>query len=627
MVTVLDVLKSEVKKTKCMAVAAKMACQFSEDGKYFAQITSEGKVKIWNTQTNAFEQEFTPDYHLTSSCTCLHFMSLNATSKLGSPRKKKRRESINETNTHIVFGTSSGRLLIYSLLKGDVDCIIDSATSQHINCLSSNKNEYIYSGTDNNVLVWNFYKKNLSSKWPTGNDKVVAILAIPDSDRLLTASKCIKLWSINSQEVIKTYTGHSSLITLLHYIHPVRSTSDAYVISGSKGDRLLSCWNLNEEIDGKNAIASFLMEDIVNHLSVNVAQDGSTHIAATVRSGVVHVYQYTLNGKCSKPIKPKTTVQIVADSQQNGTVSPIHIAAATYRDAETLCICYGTSITQIFEDVKVSAYKKLQCLLRENVLKPNVSKENQISKLRTPVVGNDVHYLSSQSSTISTKRKNDGQQEVPMEKRLENLMVNESDSNEKVPRANNFAKLLIQGLHSKDKSILQTVLLKKDEQLIKNTIKRLPIDVIPPLFEELTKLIQGKTLSRRIGLMWVKNLILINTSLLMTNPNLSTIFGDILRTIEAGLALQAPRNQLMGRLELLVSQINNISKQESQDYEPALVFNDKVSSDSDNDEMEFEEHSSSENEWEEQSSGEEDPDNVKMNETDDQNESDEAMSS
>lgn len=63
-----------------------------------------------------------------------------------------------------------------------------------------------------------------------------------------------------------------------------------------QGDRLLSCWSLSSNGSTKNAVASFMMEDIVQNVSVNVASDGSTNLAATVRSGVVHVYRHTLNG-------------------------------------------------------------------------------------------------------------------------------------------------------------------------------------------------------------------------------------------------------------------------------------------------------------------------------------------
>lgn len=55
--------------------------------------------------------------------------------------------------------------------------------------------------------------------------------------------------------------------------------------------------------------------------------------------------------KSNKPIKPKTTVQVVSDSANEETVTPIHITAASYRSAESLCICYGSAVVQTFEDI------------------------------------------------------------------------------------------------------------------------------------------------------------------------------------------------------------------------------------------------------------------------------------
>lgn len=51
-----------------------MASQFSRDGKYYAQLTSDGKLKVWDTTSGTFEQEFLPNFHLASPCTCLHFI-------------------------------------------------------------------------------------------------------------------------------------------------------------------------------------------------------------------------------------------------------------------------------------------------------------------------------------------------------------------------------------------------------------------------------------------------------------------------------------------------------------------------------------------------------------------------
>lgn len=47
---------------------------FSPDIKYYASITAEGKLKIWDTENNALKQEFTPNLHLSSQCTCLQWI-------------------------------------------------------------------------------------------------------------------------------------------------------------------------------------------------------------------------------------------------------------------------------------------------------------------------------------------------------------------------------------------------------------------------------------------------------------------------------------------------------------------------------------------------------------------------
>lgn len=73
-----------------------MASRFSKDGKYFAQLSQEGKLKIWATATSSFEQEFTPDFHLTSPCTCLHFLHEEQKTQV-TTHSKARGSAINQS--------------------------------------------------------------------------------------------------------------------------------------------------------------------------------------------------------------------------------------------------------------------------------------------------------------------------------------------------------------------------------------------------------------------------------------------------------------------------------------------------------------------------------------------------
>lgn len=138
--------------------------------------------------------------------------------------------------------------------------------------------------------------------------------------------------------------------------------------------------------------------------------------------------------------------------------------------------------------------QKLHCIVRKDPRILGKAHSAEPSKVQTPIVKNDVHYVTPYTSSTTSKRKNRaGQIEVPMEQRLENLQLNKLETSSKVPRVDNVAQLLVQGLHSNDKNILRSVLNNQDVGVIKNTVKRLPMSVIVPLIKELTKLVQGKT--------------------------------------------------------------------------------------------------------------------------------------
>ncbi|XP_056630319.1 WD repeat-containing protein 43 [Diorhabda sublineata] len=600
-----------------------MASRFSEDGKYFARLSVDGKLKIWNACSNTFEQEFTPDFHLNSPCTCLHFIqNLSVKYKAGSPKKKKRSDSESNVNPKVLLGTTSGVLLLYSITNAGLECTLNSETNQSINCLSTVDSNVVYSGSDQDVLVWNLDKKKIVNKWKVGNERVTAVLAIPDSNQLLTAVKNIKLWDTDAKEILRTFTGHKSEIMFLHYLIP-QTKGDSYFISGSKGDRTLNCWSLNSSSSNKNATTTFLMEDIVQNISLNFDNNGATQIAVTVRTGVVHIYRHTLNGKSDKPLKPKTTIQVVKQDtgQTAEMVTPIRIAGAFFIDSETICIGHGSEILLTFENISIITTKKLNCIVRQDPHKLKSSTQDHVTKIITPVINDSVHYLTPATSSVSTaKRKSDGTLEVPMEKRLENLTLGKAEGN-KVPKADNVAQLLIQGLHSKDKNILKTVLYQKDEEIIRNTVKRLPITTFVPFVQELTSYIQGKTLSSQIGSVWLKYILQIHSGILMSNPELPELLSSMLGSIQNRLSLWIPLNRLKGRLDLLLPQVTGLPQQDACENQiPLLVYNDRDTSDSEEEDIQMDGQSESGSEWEEESDLEQMEENnidEKLSESDD----------
>lgn len=72
-------------------------------------------------------------------------------------------------------------------------------------------------------------------------------------------------------------------------------------------------------------------------------------------------------------------------------------------------------------------------------------------------------------------------------------MNTETSTPGKTPiKGDNMVQLLMQGLQSKEKDILNHVLFTKKESVIRNTVAKLPVQAIIPLLRELNVMIQGK---------------------------------------------------------------------------------------------------------------------------------------
>lgn len=62
--------------------------EYSENGKFFASLNVEGKLRIWDTETSEYQKEFVPNYHLNAPFTCFTWITVNGS--IG-PRKVKIR--------------------------------------------------------------------------------------------------------------------------------------------------------------------------------------------------------------------------------------------------------------------------------------------------------------------------------------------------------------------------------------------------------------------------------------------------------------------------------------------------------------------------------------------------------
>ena len=110
---------------------------------------------------------------------------------------------------------------------------------------------------------------------------------------------------------------------------------------------------------------------------------------------------------------------------------------------------------------------------------------------------NYCHLTAATSNRVGgTKRKNSESNKTDAMSVADRIKLLSHDQNQKStpPRTDSVLQLLLQGLNSKDKRILESVLERVDEELINDTVKRLPLEAILPLLETLHHYIQVRSI-------------------------------------------------------------------------------------------------------------------------------------
>ncbi|GMK55962.1 hypothetical protein CspeluHIS016_0210180 [Cutaneotrichosporon spelunceum] len=136
--------------------------------------------------------------------------------------------------------------------------------------------------------------------------------------------------------------------------------------------------------------------------------------------------------------------------------------------------------------------------------------------------------------------------------------------------AASLTRLLVQALHTSDPALLTLCLSHRDPVLIRNTVRKLPVDLSLPLVKAcVERLGQGKGAHRRGGgrggmqneqqgrgtVEWVKGVLIERGHILMTIPSLPAQLAQLSNLLASRMELYQPLISLSGRLDLALSQI------------------------------------------------------------------------
>ncbi|EPZ32405.1 hypothetical protein O9G_001307 [Rozella allomycis CSF55] len=321
------------------------------------------------------------------------------------------------------------------------------------------------------------------------------------------------------------------------------------VLASSEESRFMYCWNLtNKEEKNFSINEEIKASQMINSFFVGLSSSGS-----------VHVYE---------KMKEKATVSIISENDKEKI--KIHAVTLLFGEDDVFIeIVRGNHLKPVFERLNISGMKgsiNLSRFVAQGVLLNAKGKEVKNVNKKAAVSG--PADFAMEGSKVENEQVGD----------LINLPKTESTS--KVPKADSMTRMLVQALHTTDHQLLEQVLQVGDSVLIENTIKKLPTHFVIPFLEQVVKRFEDKHTRGLVLLSWIKCLITIHLSYLVSVKGLKNKIKSLYKAIDTRLSIFQDVLQLAGRLDLVVHQITKKSNANENNVDNAQVtYNEDDESD------------------------------------------------
>lgn len=500
---------------------------FSESGRYYAEISVNGKVNVWDTNAGDLRHTYSPSGHLNLSVTCVKWIQTDNTDVL-------------------CVGTQKGFVEFYNVASGSVLSKINTC-SKSVQCMYR-LGQYLFVGSDDGHVVKFDLKTNII-EYKKKISKMCALAVLPDQ-RVLTASREIKLWNFQSGELVHKFTGHKNEVRFLHIIE----ADKCYLLSSAR-DRFINIWSLSDL--KPDPLASFVADDNISSIYVQNKRNNIT-VTVTTESGTLHVYEHVLNGCVAHPLKPQGTLQMAVDNTKDEETVQMPIICTKIYDSRVY-VAYGTRPFLAFESINLQKLNKCTFMARQD---PRKTKS---------VVGSHIVNPSFKDAKC-IELKNNRSSNLPLETRLQNM--SEEIENTVQTKGESIVYLLIQGLRSNDKNLLESALFVKDERTIDNTVSRLPLQSIIMLVRKLICLSQERTVVSSVSVRWLSAVLRIHASLLLANPDVLETFLPLENVLSTRLNNLEHLGLLEFKLKALVDRLNFEKRDKDKEQDALLVYND-----------------------------------------------------
>ncbi|KIY45246.1 WD40 repeat-like protein [Fistulina hepatica ATCC 64428] len=499
----------------------------------------------------------------------------------GPPAKDAPRESAHV----VVLGLSDGTVLLFSASHGRVVRTLShpQSTSSVLAVECASDGMLWTSCTDGVVRVWDIQKSEVVSSWKTAD-------RIPYS--------CLAARPVSSEsEGDMLAASHS-----IHLLSPPDNTPRHRFLSAAERDRVICLWALPAQTSGEGAmVASAPLDNDVRSLAMSLSSSIFLSVDAAGKVSVFPIPQ-DLSAATKKSGRSIPTLLPQCIVSPPSVSSPV-VSAAFIGQGEIRIARLVGGVRPVFESIRyMNESGKYQSIVKLDEVRTGlvsdtpgkqIAPAKRYAEASAVQSGFEIAHDQDMDENVADGELDVDLAELSLGQRLTALtgteVVPASDSDDAqdqpmqksksathrkqadldIVPANSLTRTLIQALHSSDSRLLETCLAHSNATLIRNSVRRLPPQLVVPLLNACVERLGrgaraanmrggggGASSQRGTGLItWIKTVVAVHSGHLLTVPDLVARLAGLHATLMVQLALQESLLSLNGRLEMVLAQV------------------------------------------------------------------------
>lgn len=260
----------------------------------------------------------------------------------------------------------------------------------------------------------------------------------------------------------------------------------------------------------KGAWASLSVNEGVKGVSFGGEEGANVVVGVVTKQGALQIFKHHVGERKKKPIKPKHVIQVTSKKDSSGKWMSIPVMACYFTGSD-VTMAHGSNVKPSLESLPLSSLEKEHCLVRQAPIS-RLKADHQVDHSKTITPGMSQPAATGKHSKRA-KSQNETVDSLPVEERLA-LLSNQSGAKGAAPRhrTDTLAQLLVQGLHGKDGRILDSVLDRAGQELIDNTVRRIPTEAVVPLVTTLQKYVKGRGMVNSSHAKWLRSVLTLHTT-------------------------------------------------------------------------------------------------------------------